>query len=340
MAQTYETTVRSTQNGGSCTGWTNVTFDILYDKKIGASSPFPHVQELPYEREVWKKFPGTMSYRGSPTIFKYCFGPVGWNLDSDPNADLRLIGNLASKIRGHDFNPGVSLGEANESLGMIGSAAKRLASAASSLPKILPHSAWLEAVYGWLPLLSDLDEGAKFIVAALEVPRKQTYRAIAMTDGTPLSSAPSLWSAHGNVKRMKYAVAHMIEDDSNLAYTGIVDPLSVLWELTPYSFVADWFIPLGDYLNARNFLNSVKAFGVTGFVTRANVRSNWFYTADPNWKVLAEQTEKFVHHKRTVGLPSLPVPRFKPMDKVLSNWRHAADGLALAANVFGNRRLK
>lgn len=33
---------------------------------------------------------------------------------------------------------------------------------------------------------------------------------------------------------------------------GFDNPLGVLWEATPYSFVADWFFPVGSYLNGLN----------------------------------------------------------------------------------------
>lgn len=31
---------------------------------------------------------------------------------------------------------------------------------------------------------------------------------------------------------------------------GLTNPATVLWELVPFSFVVDWFLPIGDYLNA------------------------------------------------------------------------------------------
>lgn len=35
-----------------------------------------------------------------------------------------------------------------------------------------------------------------------------------------------------------------------LSNLGITNPASIVWELTPFSFVVDWFLPLGDYINA------------------------------------------------------------------------------------------
>lgn len=38
---------------------------------------------------------------------------------------------------------------------------------------------------------------------------------------------------------------------SNVEISGIHNPRQVIWELIPYSFVVDWFIPIGDYLRAQ-----------------------------------------------------------------------------------------
>lgn len=34
------------------------------------------------------------------------------------------------------------------------------------------------------------------------------------------------------------------------AKVGLTNPLSVAWELIPFSFVVDWFLPIGKYLDA------------------------------------------------------------------------------------------
>jgi hypothetical protein len=34
------------------------------------------------------------------------------------------------------------------------------------------------------------------------------------------------------------------------ARLGLLNPAEVIWELVPFSFVADWFLPIGDYLSA------------------------------------------------------------------------------------------
>jgi hypothetical protein len=49
----------------------------------------------------------------------------------------------------------------------------------------------------------------------------------------------------------------LTREQDRLWSLGLDDPASTAWELTPYSFVADWMIPIGDWLQA---LNSVKYY--------------------------------------------------------------------------------
>jgi hypothetical protein len=56
-----------------------------------------------------------------------------------------------------------------------------------------------------------------------------------------------------------------------------LDPLSVAWELLPWSFVVDWFIPIGSYLDLVNQVPSLKGrFLTTTVRTRTNSKNPRF----------------------------------------------------------------
>ncbi len=40
---------------------------------------------------------------------------------------------------------------------------------------------------------------------------------------------------------------------------GLTDPYSVAWDLLPFSFIADWFIPIGTYLDNYNIIPNISA---------------------------------------------------------------------------------
>lgn len=199
---------------------------------------------------------------------------------------------------------------------------------------------WLELQYGWLPLLSDAHDGAITLAHHLNVPLQKTYRAkrivkrphsLVTMYGIP-GRNPFSWKATSLQKEARYIKAVIKEKPSIPKLTGLTHPESVAWELLPYSFVADWFIPIGDYLTARGF-----AQGLEGQFVTSNLRTGvmfppsvvegiaeFTYEGDPS-------TVRFqrVQFDRTVSSElDVPMPSFKPLNKALS-WQHCTNALAL-----------
>lgn len=123
---------------------------------------------------------------------------------------------------------------------------------------------WLELQYGWKPLLSDIYGSCELIADTyvLEKKTSASYR----TQGSPIvNSAPFAhrwWQGVGPksfIEMAQYSStvsAHVkvefLEDNAistMLKQTGIANPLLLGWELMPYSFVVDWFYPVGTYLS-------------------------------------------------------------------------------------------
>jgi hypothetical protein len=52
--------------------------------------------------------------------------------------------------------------------------------------------------------------------------------------------------------RCKIGLTYRLDsaDRALLAQTGIDNPALLAWELLPYSFVVDWFLPVGNYLQS------------------------------------------------------------------------------------------
>lgn len=312
----------------------------IHDYRFGNTQKPPFTNDLAYNRGGTALLPGSVMHNptGITGSFVSCFGAPDYSIVVDPNETLRLYGRLFAQIKGHDFSPGVSLGEMNETCGMLGSASKALAKGVSQLGSrfrhVVPSSAWLAAVYGWAPLWGDLHAGAEFFASAFNKPRKRRYSASLTTKGVAVSASPSNWVASGTASRRVAIVAHVSEDGTNLAYLGVLNPLEVAWELTPYSFVADWFIPFGSWLQMRSNLNDLKATGCISTKIRWNTTAARLI--NPSFRMLEPPKFRGSSFVRTPGLPSLPLPKFKPLSQSLSNWRHWVDGFALASQAFGN----
>lgn len=116
---------------------------------------------------------------------------------------------------------------------------------------------YLAARYGLLPLLHDLEDAWKFMNR--KYPPRNTARAFDVVQGT--SSTKSRWNVgHGyfdndvvTVRTVVTRVGILYDTDPAsraLAGLGLTRPLSTAWELIPWSFVADWIVDVGSWLDA------------------------------------------------------------------------------------------
>lgn len=123
-------------------------------------------------------------------------------------------------------------------------------------------SLWLEWHYGWVPLVTDVYGGLKDMRAdsaplILKARGHSTdhdeYVTTLQSSFSIGASTPVIYKVR--VRRyvkysvsLRYRVLNTLLSDLNAA--GIVNPAELAWELTPFSFVADWFVNVGDYLRA------------------------------------------------------------------------------------------
>jgi len=69
---------------------------------------------------------------------------------------------------------------------------------------------------------------------------------------------PTSWKQFSEVQSLKYGATakyyFRIDDTVLEMLTNSVSlqPLTVIWELLPYSFIVDWFFPIGSFLQATN----------------------------------------------------------------------------------------
>lgn len=118
---------------------------------------------------------------------------------------------------------------------------------------------WLEFSYGWAPLYGDMyGSMVAFDKTVLRRPDiRRTVKAsrsvekesiFTFTAGSPVSVSPvGKTSTNQRYKmvcryRVTNAFTHTVDS------LGILNPALVVWEKVPYSFVIDWFVPIGDWL--------------------------------------------------------------------------------------------
>jgi hypothetical protein len=123
-------------------------------------------------------------------------------------------------------------------------------------------NAWLEYSYGWSPFVKDVRDAMNTLMdlsdrpASHEVTVASTLKRESVVDdllGQVIWQYPTLGLyAYGHRRttlqskfRVKWKIkARPLDLPARL---GLLNPLEVAWELVPFSFVADWFLPIGDY---------------------------------------------------------------------------------------------
>lgn len=143
-----------------------------------------------------------------------------------------------------------------------------------------PDEAWLIYRYGIKPFISDVHsiiEGLKQKTGR----RRQTTRAKGeisrnenSTMSIPTGPGANTFFAYQTSDYVKVRYTSIDEyvatTASNIGFTA-KGLLTVPWELTPYSFVADWFVNIGDYLNAIAPAPEYKQLGSCIVVERSRV---------------------------------------------------------------------
>ena len=110
---------------------------------------------------------------------------------------------------------------------------------------------WLEYSFGWSPLVSDC---YNILNRTFEPPKMKVQKEYSEVINIPISeSSASRIRYDGNCRiNVRATASCMVSVDvpalAALAQYGINNPAAVAWELVPWSFVVDWFIPVGDYI--------------------------------------------------------------------------------------------
>lgn len=138
-------------------------------------------------------------------------------------------------------------------------------------------NAWLEFTYGWKPLASTLygaaDESLRLVVNKIEHHRGRASQLVVPAYVT----LETIWGpvnfpvVGGGIKYSITLGVALTTDQHDPARWSSLNPVSIAWELMPYSFVVDWFYDVGGYLrNVETSLLYMNRFR-TGYRTDLSV---------------------------------------------------------------------
>lgn len=213
---------------------------------------------------------------------------------------------------------------------------------------------WLELQYGWKPLLGDV-YGGMVELHRRDVAQPDRYRVnvkghsnekidqvINTSPGTDLPGIIVICSVDKSViVSLDYCLGNSYL--AGAARLGLTNPLELAWELVPFSFVADWFVPVGAYLSSLDadlgwtFLGGFSTYHQYGVARVVDNGPNGHGKIGPkpedpaSWLAMpGDRTTKFV---RRIPYSSSPVPRFPGLKSPFSS-AHALNAIALVASAF------
>jgi hypothetical protein len=186
------------------------------------------------------------------------------------NDEHAAITKALSELSPDQQQFGAALGESKQVVDMFLSTAQTLASAILSVKRgnfklaakhlgltrddlvsgTSPANAWLQLQYGWKPLVSDLhglqQQVHKKFLKGTEI-EAQGFNSSTVVKKFQRGGLDITATSKSSVKVVLKAVI-VREGLYGINNWGLINPASVAWELVPFSFVVDWFMPVGNTL--------------------------------------------------------------------------------------------
>jgi hypothetical protein len=256
---------------------------------------------------------------------------------AERNATARLLGDTAFRM-GKAFRH-LKAGRVRAAMNELGISSSKREPRGSNVP-----NKWLEMQYGWKPLISDVYGACQALTRRDTEDWRVTSKAAthntrmytAMFTGTDYGAAEAQVDNGAFVR-----IDALPENDltMSLRSLGITNPALILWELVPYSFVVDWCLPVGTWLESLDALLGYRnaSHSATLFTTAKWKEWGLSTNLSPTSfiKNNYEGSKKVVLLDRDAG-NGVPMPTF-PRIKDGRSLGHMANGLALLASAFGRR---
>jgi len=314
----------------------------------------------------------------------YGYAPTWCSLDFTDSNSL-AVSDVLKKVRDAQWSAPIFIAEGGKSMAMIAKSARRLANGYRYLkrgdiasfvglfgidssfgdkkrfnnafgrnPRKAAQNAWLEYSYGWRPLVKDVYDAAHTIA---NLTNKDYNRLFSVT-GTGKKQGSTLKSL-GFQKYQYHEWKHLTKYGLWYRYAsgqppvaaslGLTNPLEVAWELVPFSFVADWFVPIGDYIQQVGSWNSsthqfIRGYRLDVMTGKEKLYQNYMTETTSPWFVGTKTVtvERFnrveceQRYAKRISTSGPPTPTLGPV-RLPNSWRQAVSGIALLGQIFDRR---
>lgn len=288
-------------------------------------------------------------------------GGLSMKVQKQSDAVSLVSNRLLSKVRNRPVDLGVALGEYRQTAAFVSSVMVKIVKSGRQLKKgniskalqiitgrknaswrDIPNVAsdmWLAYSYALRPLLMDVYGSVKALADSkrpyVVVEKVRTgmvfpVKGSLTAPGKYTSTVDASMRVSGEIW---FSVSNPLT--RSLDMLGLLNPMSVAWELVTLSFVVDWFLPIGKYLSeivppqGVDFVDgwvSVKTNGGVSHRTDINSDTGW-HTSLTSKEVCKERIKLTSFPRYNVVVPDVSLSKEK-----------IASGLALLWANFGSKR--
>lgn len=312
---------------------------------------------------VWKNF-----YTGYFTQYVVSETPYSFSTLEKGNAYNGALTAARLKVKDQDFNVQVVIAEGAQTFELLAQSANRFrrmyslvkkgqfGRAAKAVGVKLTNTAaltklWrkdqgravsqalLELQYGWRPLLSDIYGGCVFLDKKLHgrIPpqrvassKKLSYEMSTSSTSLGITTTTTWTSLYERKVVLYYELTSPTY--ATFASLGILNPVSVVWEKTKWSFVADWIAQISNFISqfdATVGWRYIKGSDTSFLVAKVEKRwtANGPSGSYANLELDVLSKIEIVENTR-VGIPTEPITLFPYIKNPLGS-EHAINAFAL-----------
>lgn len=280
------------------------------------------------------------------------------------NMKNKCLVKALNKLKDQEIHLGNFAAEAHKTFAMVASNARTIAELVlrfrRNFPKdfefvrqyqgVLPRHRWcelprrwLELQYGWRPLMSDimgsmrhLQKRGRFNLPYVTVRASVSDRVTTEMGATNGYVTRAVTLNHEQAVHTTLIYGAEGPQLAELSSLGLVNPAEIIWEILPYSFVVDWFLPIGPWLSSLtgdigyHFISGCQSSKATCTTAGSRISSTYpGYTIDnPGEFKLNGKGETFV--RSIYG--SAPFPGLYVKNPL--SLEHVANALALMLTAF------
>lgn len=255
----------------------------------------------------------------------------------------RLYARIMSQAKGTAAQLGATLGEYGSSARMIRSRGEQLANLADNVRKVWTRKRkrskkfanryktcadlWLEYSFGWAPMFGDLWNALNRMCQP--PPRDLSVYAKGKIE-YDFEQPENGYSGHLVLTVVMFGKVVITNPNvALLSDLGLMNPASIAWELTPWSFVADWMFDISSMIGSwsDDFGRDFSQTGMSRVQTGAITMSALIGQTGASTCVTA-------FSRRNIGGLAQPLPNLAMLKNIGSSMTRAANAIALAVQII------